>query len=245
MISIFDKALKYSYAAQKQERHKLLRVLFILLSLYLLYNVINTFFCSVWVLQNDTMQPGLRSGDRLIAVSSAVPSLLTAVKLTDETILYKRGNIVLIDTNRGESRNWLRLVADNVVRFFTAQQITLFKTDEHLYVKRLIALPGDEISMANFVLRVKPAGTYYSLTEFELSERPYYPSIPQLPAQWDATLPFSGNMDSMVLGSGEYFVVADDRGNTGDSRTWGPISAREIIGKPVFRFWPLSRIGRP
>ena len=241
---MFDKALKYSYAAQKHERHKLLRILLILLALYLLYNTITALFFSVWVLHNDSMQPGLRSGDRLLTASTVLPSLIAAIKQTDEAFPFKRGNIVLVDTRQGESGNWFFAVADNLLRFFTAQQVTL-RSQEYLYVKRLIALPGDEISMIDFVLRVQPADSSYTLTEFELSERPYYPAIPQVPALWDSALPFSGYMDPRVLGPGEYFVVSDDRGNTGDSRTWGPISAKEIIGRPVFRFWPPARIGRP
>jgi signal peptidase I len=242
---MFDKALKYSYAAQKHERHKLLRIILILVALYLLYNMISAFFFSVWVLHNDTMQPGLRAGDRFLTASSVLPSLLTKLKYSGETIPFKRGNIVLIDTRRGESRGWLLGIADNLVRFITAQQLNIFGAEEHLYIKRLIAMPGDEISMINFVLRVRPSGSAYTLTEFELSDRPYHPNIPQIPALWDSALPFSGHMDSRVLSPGEYFVVSDDRGNTGDSRTWGPISAKEIIGKPVFRFWPPSRIRRP
>jgi signal peptidase I len=158
---------------------------------------------------------------------------------------FKRGSIILINTRREENRNWLLLIADNFIRFFTAQQISIFGTGEYLYIKRLIALPGDEISMTNFVLRVRPADSFYALTEFELSDLPYYPNIPQVPAMWDSTLPFSGNMDRTALGPGEYFVVSDDRANTGDSRTWGPVSAKDIIGRPIFRFWPPSRIGRP
>jgi len=242
---MFDKSLKYSYAAQKHERHKLLRVFLVLLILYLVYNTITTLFFSVWVLHNDSMQPGLYSGDRFVTASTVLPSLLAAIKQADEDFPFKRGNIVLIDTRRGENRNFMLVVADNLARFCTAQRLSLFRTEEHLYIKRLIALPGDEISMVNFVLRVRPAGSAYTLTEFELSDRPYYPNIPQVPALWDATLPFSGYMDARLLGPGEYFVVSDDRGNTGDSRTWGPVSAREIIGRPVFRFWPPARIGRP
>ena len=242
---MFDKALKYSFAAQKHERHKLLRIILIVLSLYLLYNAINVFFVSTWVLHNDTMQPELHNGDRFLVVSTALPSLLAKIQQTEAAIPFKRGNIVLIDTRRGEDKNWPLIIADNIVRFFSAQQFAILKTEEHLYIKRLIALPGDEISMVNFVLRVRPADSFYTLTEFELSERPYYPNISQVPALWDAMLPFSGNMDTRVLGPGEYFVVSDDRGNTGDSRTWGPVSAQEIIGKPLFRFWPPARIGRP
>jgi signal peptidase I len=240
---MFDKALKYSYAAQKRERHKLLQVILTLLAIYLLYNAVSAFLVSVWVMHNNTMQPGLQSGDRFIAISSAIPSLIAELKQS-ETAPFRRGNIVLLDTRRGENQDLFLNAADSVVRFFTAQRISIFGAEEHVFVKRLIGLPGDEISMINFVLRVRQEGSSYTLTEFELSDRPYYPNIPQVPALWDESLPLSGNMDKRILGPGEYFIISDDRGNTGDSRTWGPVSAKEITGRPVFRFWPLPRIGR-
>jgi len=247
-MSMFDKALKYSYAEQKKERHRLLRVIMIILFLFILYNIINAFLVSVWVLDNETMEPGLRSGDRFIVYSSFVPSVISGFNKTGGTgagVPFKRGSIVLIDTMRGENRNWPLAAADNFVRFITAQQKEILNKGEHLYVKRIIAVPGDEISMNNFVFRVKPAGNMYVFTEFELSDRPYYPNIPQVPALWDESLPFSGYMDNITLGPNEYFVVSDDRSNSGDSRTWGPVNAKKILGKPVFRFWPIPRIGLP
>jgi signal peptidase I len=241
-----DRARKtLSYAEQKRERHKLLRAVLVLIALFLLYNTAAAFLVSVWVLHNDTMQPGLSAGDRFIVVSSTLPRLFSELKQADSSVPFKRGSIVLIDTRQVQDRHWFLVGVDSVIRFFTAQQLSLFAADEHLFIKRLIALPGDEIHMNSFVVRVKPAGGLFTLTEFELSDRPYYPAIPQIPALWDDSLPFSGNMEHMVLGPGECFVISDDRGNTGDSRTWGPISTREIIGRPVFRFWPPARIGRP
>jgi signal peptidase I len=65
-----------------------------------------------------------------------------------------------------------------------------------------------------------------------------------MPALWDTSIPFSGNMDRIILGEDECFVVSDDRSNTNDSRTWGPVSADRITGKAVFRYWPFTRIGR-
>jgi signal peptidase I len=99
--------------------------------------------------------------------------------------------------------------------------------------------------MTNFVLRIKPRDESYSFTEFELSEHPYNVTIPQVPALWDESLPFSGNMERIVLGEDECFVLSDDRSNTNDSRTWGPIPVSLIAGKALFRYWPLNRLGLP
>jgi signal peptidase I len=116
--------------------------------------------------------------------------------------------------------------------------------EEHLFVKRVIGLPGDEVLMTNFIIRVKAKESLYSLTEFEVTENDYTPTIPVIPALWDSSLPFSGNMDRIVLGENECFVLSDDRSNTNDSRTWGPVPIKNITGKALLCYWPLSRLGR-
>jgi signal peptidase I len=231
---MFDKWRKYSYAAQKNQRLKLFWIFLFFLALFILYNVLTAFFFSMGVLENDTMLPGLRSGDRFVFSSFAAHSFL-----------IKRGNIVLVDMDLKEKRSFPLAFLDGVVRFFTAQRISLFGREEQVYLKRVVGLPGDEITMINFVLRVKPEDSSYSLTEFELSEKPYDITIPHVPALWDDSIPFSGNMDRIVLGENECFVIADDRSNTNDSRTWGPIPVDLVTGRAIFRYWPFSRIGRP
>ncbi|MCL2193396.1 MAG: signal peptidase I [Treponema sp.] len=243
-----NKSLQYSVAAQKRERYKLLRIVFTLLILFILYNTIHTFLFSVWVIRNDSMQPSFRTGDRFLVISSTLPFLFSELRRGEGAVPYNRGSVVLIDKSRAGpdgNRNPFILFLDSFVRFFTAQQVSVFGRAENLYIKRLIALPGDEVNMVNFVMRVRPAGDTFALTEFELANRPYYPTIPQVPALWDITLPLSGNMESIQLGPGECFVMSDDRGSTADSRTWGPICTRSIIGRPVLRFWPPARIGFP
>jgi signal peptidase I len=242
---MFDKWRRYSYAAQKNQRVKLLWIVLFFLILYVFYNAFTSFFFSMRVLENDSMRPGLRRGDRFIFSSFAVHAFLSNINILNESPPFKRGNIVLLDTDIGEKRHGPLVVLDGFVRFFTAQRMSFFGQEEHLYMKRVIGLPGDEITMTNFVFRVKPAAGSYSLTEFELSEILYEVVIPHMPALWDSSIPFSGNMDRIVLGEDECFVVSDDRSNTNDSRTWGPVSADMITGKAIFRYWPFTRVGRP
>jgi signal peptidase I len=187
------------------------------------------------------MQPGLSSGDRLIFSSFMLPSWINRVKNDENVLPFKRGSIVLVDMRRSNNRNAALRVIDGIVRFFTAQSVSIF-SDGQYYIKRVIALPGDEISMSNYVFRVKVQGSPYSLTEFELSEKPYHPEIPQIPQLWDESVPFSGSMDTIILGPDECFVVSDDRGNTNDSRTWGTISPSLITARAVLRFWPVMKI---
>jgi signal peptidase I len=240
---LFDKSLKYSYAAQKNKRHRIRGIVLWFLGLFVLYNSFTSFFVSMRTLENDSMQPGLRRGDRFICLSFAVHGLLSGLSIPVQPV--KRGNIVLIDTSLREQRSLPSLALDWTIRFFTAQRFSLLDRDNRTYIKRIVGLPGDEITMTNFVLRVREEGSSYVFTEFELSDRDYVPDIPHVPAIWDESLPFSGNMDRIVLGKDECFVLSDDRGNTNDSRTWGPVPLRQISGKVLFRYWPLNRQGIP
>jgi signal peptidase I len=242
---MFEKWRKYSYAAQKHQRHRLLKAFLWFLAFCVMYNLLTIFFISTWLVENNTMQPGIQAGDRLIFISFSIQSILEVIRPGIRPPPYKRGNIVLVDTGRPEDRRLSLSVMDGFLRFFTAQRKSLFDRDEHMYVKRVVGLPGDEISMTGFVFRVKPVGGSYPLTEFEHSDKPYHPAISQTPSVWDETLPFSGNMETIVLGPQECYVVSDDRSNTNDSRTWGPVSPDMIRARAVFRYWPLKRFGRP
>ena len=237
---MFEKRTFYSYRAQKSQRFKILKFFIGFLIIYIAYNCFTAFFFSVWVVDNNTMQPGLNSGDRLIFNSFSLPHYN---KNVDEAqYSFKRGSVVLVDMRHEKNLKLPQRILDGVVRFFTAQRISVFSGRGQFYIKRVIALPGDEISMNNYMFRVKASGTSFSLTEYELAAKPYHPAIPKTPDLWDDSLPFSGSMDPIILGPDECFVVCDDRSNTNDSRTWGAISPSLISARAVVRIWPLKKI---
>ncbi len=239
---MFNKWQKYSYAAQKQQRNQIVMIFFWIVGICVLYTIITAFFFSVWTIETDSMNPYLNNGDRLIVIPYTFYHILPESAQKP----FTRGRVVMVDTSFGEEHNIFLKIVDAVVRFFTAQQVSIFDKRDDIFVKRIIGLPGDEISMTDFVVRIKPSGESFQFTEFELtseSSRIYETVMPNRPPLWDASLPFSGNMDTMILAEDEYFVLSDDRNNTNDSRTWGPVNADSISGRVLFRFWPFNRFG--
>ncbi|MBA3615743.1 MAG: signal peptidase I [Rubrobacteraceae bacterium] len=97
------------------------------------------------------------------------------------------------------------------------------ETDDEL-VKRVVAVPGDRVRVRNGVLRVNG----------DFLEEPYAVPPPS---------PDGSEFGPTRLSEGEVFVMGDNRGNSRDSRFFGPVPLENIQGEAFFRFWPPSRIG--
>jgi len=96
------------------------------------------------------------------------------------------------------------------------------------FVKRVIGLPGDRLSIR--------AG-HPVINGRELTDEPYITPCGQ--AQ-------ECNMSQTItIPPGHYFMMGDNRGDSDDSRFWGPIPASWIVGEVFFTYWPLDRIGGP
>ena len=93
------------------------------------------------------------------------------------------------------------------------------------FVKRVVGLPGDRISIrGGHVIRNG------------VRERDGYIEA----CRAAAICNFSG---TIRIPSGEYFMMGDNRGESDDSRFWGPIRGSWVIGQAFFTYWPPDRIG--
>ncbi|MDR1468351.1 MAG: signal peptidase I [Spirochaetaceae bacterium] len=236
----FSRTRRLSFTDQKREHEKIRNTLFLVFAFIVFYLLLVNFFFSMRVLENSSMNPGMQEGDRFVFLSFAIYKVFPNLPLFDE-IPLRRGNIVLVDFT--EYRSVMRKIASSLAHFFTLGQVSIEK--ERVFMKRVIALPGDEVSITNFVARIRPASDPYTYTEYECADQLYYNNIPENDVLWDESVPFSGNMPPVRLKEGEYFVLSDDRSNTNDSRTWGPVPAATIAGKALLRFWPLIQFGVP
>ena len=156
---------------------------------------------------------------------------------------FTRGDIVLLEPRYSKNRNFFLSQVDRLVRFFTAQQISLFEDNtlpsSKAHVRRIVGMPGDTIYMRDYVLYIKPAGEKHFLTEFEIVEEPYNVTFYVPPADWDTEIGVKGSFDELTLGYNEYFVLADNRKASDDSRLWGAVNKDDIAAKVLICYFPF------
>lgn len=97
------------------------------------------------------------------------------------------------------------------------------------FVKRVIALPGETITIndGTYYINGKQLKEFYELTNFQKEDGPY----------------LTDGGEGLTLAPDEYFVSGDNRDDSFDSRSIGPVKENWIKGKVVFRFWPLDDFG--
>ena len=122
------------------------------------------------------------------------------------------------------------LIIDEIIYRFGAPargDVVVFrypKDPSIFYIKRVIGLPGETVSINHGVVTI----TTTSGEKIDLTE-PYI-------VNEDAT--YTKNTS---LATDEYYVMGDNRPNSSDSRVWGPLPRKNIIGRVDLRLLPVSK----
>jgi signal peptidase I len=93
------------------------------------------------------------------------------------------------------------------------------------FVKRVVGLPGDTLRIINgqvYRNGIKEADGFIT------------------PCGGSSECTFS---QAIKVPAGEYYMMGDNRGDSDDSRYWGPVPQHDIIGVAFFTYWPIGRIG--
>ena len=221
---------EYAYEMKRERQHRNTRIFVIILSVIFFLSLFLPFILFPVLIKSDSME-----GD--VSKNGAV--FVTPLDRTPQ-----RGDVVLLSRSDGAKATGISKVGDQLIRFFTAQQLQLNNSNRvtgKSCVRRVLALPGDSLYMKDYVLYVKPAGSKLYLTEFEVAARPYTVHIYSVPVEWDG-IGSSGSSKEITLGKNEYFVLADNRIECNDSRVWGAIPSTRILGKVLVQYFPFNKM---
>lgn len=97
------------------------------------------------------------------------------------------------------------------------------------FIKRVIGLPGERVEIRDGVVRI---GNDEHPNGFALVE------------SYLATGITTPGERLVVLGTAEFFVLGDNRRQSFDSKDFGPITRKAIIGRAWLRGWPIAKFGK-
>lgn len=154
----------------------------------------------------------------------------------------------------------LPIIDESIVKFSQPERgdVVVFRypRDKSLdYIKRIIGLPGDHVAYYNKVLYINgkpverefvgpyngPGQTYANEYIEKLDDSNH--SILLLPARPNSL------QGEYIVPEGMYFVMGDNRDNSNDSRVWGPVPEKNLLGKAFMIWmhysdeWHFERIG--
>jgi signal peptidase I len=155
------------------------------------------------------------------------------------------------------------LLVDRVTYNFRRPQrgeIFVFKTRGieglplgQLYIKRLVALPGEHVKIGNdqhLIIDGKrlDASTPHFENVYTFSpifkEGQYFGHVNELVARrngrWGLAPHFQDENCEYVVGPRHYLAMGDNTMNSSDSRTWGDVPRENVIGKCWFVYWPFT-----
>jgi signal peptidase I len=127
---------------------------------------------------------------------------------------------------------------NDIAVFFSPEQQGLF------LVKRIIGIPGDRIHLRDGTVYRNGEKLVEPFAQHKLGNfdpyRDNFPAVPPLGIpneKWRQELPSHIQGEDMVVPPDSYFAMGDNRDNSYDSRFWGFIPRKNIIGRPLFIYW--------
>ena len=187
---------------KKTIKEEILSWIYTLVAAVAIVLVIRTFFFEPIRVDGSSMCNTLQNGDIV---------LVTKPEYWDGE--YTRGDVIIC---RYPNRNTSASIS-------LGGSFELTFTNPTMFVKRLVALPGDKVEIRNGVFYINDEMVDESHIDMQIKSHE--------------------NMGPFTLGADQYFVVGDNRGNSNDSRRVGPISEDMIVGHVRCVVYPFSNFG--
>ena len=142
-------------------------------------------------------------------------SMLPTLQIKDKILVEKITPKITSKTN-------LSKLKDKIIVFNVPEQLINAGYDaDTALIKRVIGVPGDkvEVKEGNLYLNNTAQDKYVSDKNINYSIGPF------------------------IVPEQSLWVMGDNRNNSMDSHVWGFLPYQKIIGKAIFRYWPLNKIG--
>jgi signal peptidase I len=230
-----------SYRDKKNQSIAFRRYFLRITVVFIFFSFFTSFFALAIRVEGESMAPTFNHGN--IVIFHPFKNLASIVGRNSSSGI-KRGDLVIAGTAYSSESSPLEKIFDPFVRAFTLQKKSLIYDNSqykgNTEFTRVIGLPGDTIKLKDFTVYVKGKDQEFFLSEFEVTKMDYDILKPINIDIWKDEYPFSSYLEEFYLGEDEYFVISDNRGILNDSRIYGPLSAKDLKGKVLLKYWPIK-----
>ena len=176
---------------------------------------IQAFLVKPYEIPTGSMLPTLHINQRILV--DRIGTHFTTPKIGNILVFHPPASESCADPKQGEN--------EAGQQSSTACDAPQTKPSSQTYIKRVVGLPGDRLSIRNGHVFRNGVREKDSFTE---------PCLGAPECNFRATI---------TIPRGDYYMMGDNRPNSLDSRFWGPVPKSWIIGKAFFTYWPPDRIG--
>jgi signal peptidase I len=196
-------------AKKRPHHHSLVELLLIVVVALGLALLIQAFLVKPYRIPSESMEPTLDVGQRVLVSRFNY-------KLSDPD----RGDIVVFHPPEGAASNscGTQHPEDQACPSPTRTR------DDVNFIKRIVAIPGDRLSIRGG----------HAVVNGVLQKEDFTRAC--APGTCDFPRPIK-------IPAGYFFMMGDNRGASDDSRFWGPVPEKWIIGQAFATYWPPKRVG--
>lgn len=168
---------------------------------------------------------------QFVAEARYIPSgsMLPTLQINDRLIIDKLG-YKLTDPKRGD-----------IVVFNPPEALSDYKD---AFIKRIVGLPGEKLEVKNGRVYVngRPLKEKYVASELDPAA-PLNGNSQHQQTEINCPPKMRFLEQPQTVPSDSYLVMGDNRQQSYDSRCWGFVPRENIIGRAIFRFWPMNHLG--
>jgi signal peptidase I len=188
-----------------------------------------------------TVQAKISAGEAVTRLVNGLPTTCVRtgrfVKAGDRLLSFDEitGDMLFVDR---VSYNFVRpQVGQGFV--FATRNIPGIGLDQY-YIKRLVGTPGDTIQIHEPVI-YRNGQPISGAQAFEMNARRegQYRGYFNGPASSGARLLLTDD-ETLTVPANSYFAMGDNSGSSADGRYWGFVPAKDVVGRPLFIYFPFS-----
>ncbi len=176
---------------------------------------VQAFIVKPYEIPSGSMLPTLHINQRVLV--NRIGNNFTSPKIGDIVVFHPPASESCANPHQGENGDGQQ--------YASACDTPQTEPSTQTYIKRVVGLPGDHLSIRDGHVYRDGVREKDSFT---------VPCDNASECNFPATI---------TIPHGDYYMMGDNRPDSLDSRFWGPVPKAWIIGKAFFTYWPPDRIG--